>query len=41
MKITDIKTFPYEDLWRDPVFVKVEADEGLKGWGAEGRAFMS
>ena len=36
MKITDIKTFPYDGIWRDLVFVKVETDEGVYGWGEAG-----
>ena len=36
MKITDIKTFPYDGVFRDLVFVKVETDEGIHGWGEAG-----
>ena len=36
MKITDIKTFPYDDAFRDLVFVQVETDEGAYGWGEAG-----
>ena len=36
MKITDVKTFPYDGAFRDLVFVKVETDEGLYGWGEAG-----
>ena len=38
MKITDIKTYP---LWlggRNKLFVKVETDEGVYGWGESGLA---
>ena len=33
MKITDIKTFIVDAGWRPWMFVKVETDEGLVGWG--------
>ena len=33
MKITDVKTFPYDAAFRDVVFVQVETDEGIHGWG--------
>ena len=33
MKITDIKTFIVDAGWRPWMFVKVETDEGLIGWG--------
>jgi len=33
MKITAIKTFPYNAGWRDILLVKVETDEGIFGWG--------
>lgn len=33
MKITDIKTFTYDANWRNWLFVKVETDEGIYGWG--------
>ena len=36
MKITDVKTFPYDAVFRDLVFVKVETDEGTYGWGEAG-----
>ena len=36
MKITDVKTFPYDGGFRDLVFVKVETDEGVYGWGEAG-----
>ena len=36
MKITAIKTFPYDGVWRDLIFIKVETDEGLYGWGEAG-----
>ena len=36
MKITDVKTFPYDGGFRDLVFVKVETDEGIYGWGEAG-----
>ena len=36
MKIKAIKTFPYDGVWRDLIFVKVETDEGLYGWGEAG-----
>ena len=31
MKITDVATLPYDAAFRDPVFVKVETDEGMHG----------
>ena len=36
MKITDVKTFPYDGGFRDLVFVKVETDAGIYGWGEAG-----
>ncbi len=33
MRITDIKTFIVDAGWRPWMFVKVETDEGLIGWG--------
>lgn len=33
MKITAIKTFLYNANWRNWLFVKVETDEGIHGWG--------
>ena len=36
MKITAVKTFPYDGVFRDLVFVKVETDEGIYGWGEAG-----
>lgn len=36
MKITAVKTFPYSAGWRDILFVKVETDEGISGWGEAG-----
>ena len=33
MKITDIKTFIVDAGWRPWMFVKVETDEGIYGWG--------
>ena len=33
MRITDIKTFIVDAGWRPWMFVKVETDEGLVGWG--------
>ncbi len=33
MKITEIKTFPIRAGYRDWLFVKVETDEGISGWG--------
>lgn len=36
MKITDVKTFPYDGGFRDLVFVKVETDAGIHGWGEAG-----
>ena len=36
MKITDVKTFVYETPAHDFVFVKVETDEGIYGWGEAG-----
>ena len=33
MKITDIQTFIVDAGWRPWMFVKVETDEGLVGWG--------
>ena len=36
MKITDVKTFPYDGGFRDLVFVKVETDKGIYGWGEAG-----
>ena len=36
MKITSVKTFPYDGVFRDLVFVKVETDEGIYGWGEAG-----
>ena len=33
MKITDIKTFIVDAGWRPWMFVIVETDEGLVGWG--------
>jgi galactonate dehydratase len=36
MKITAVKTFPYDGVSRDLVFVKVETDEGIYGWGEAG-----
>ena len=36
MKITAVKTFPYDGVFRDLVFVKIETDEGIYGWGEAG-----
>jgi galactonate dehydratase len=36
MKITAVKIFPYDGVFRDLVFVKVETDEGIYGWGEAG-----
>lgn len=36
MKITAVKTFPYDGVFRDLIFVKIETDEGLYGWGEAG-----
>lgn len=36
MKIKAIKTFPYDGVWRDLIFIKVETDEGIYGWGEAG-----
>ena len=33
MKITAVKTYPILAGWRDWLFVKVETDEGICGWG--------
>ena len=33
MKITDIKTFIVDAGWRPWMFVKVQTDEGIVGWG--------
>ena len=33
MKITAVKTYPVSAGWRDWLFVKVETDEGIHGWG--------
>jgi galactonate dehydratase len=33
MKITDIKTFLVDAGWRPWIFVKIETDEGITGWG--------
>ena len=33
MKISDIQTFIVDAGWRPWMFVKVETDEGLVGWG--------
>lgn len=33
MKITAIKTYIYNANWRNWLFVKVETDEGIHGWG--------
>jgi len=33
MKVTAVKTFPVLAGWRDWVFVKIETDEGISGWG--------
>jgi galactonate dehydratase len=33
MKITNIKTFLFNANWRNWLFVKVETDEGIHGWG--------
>ena len=40
MKITDIKTFIVDAGWRPWMFVKVETDEGITGWGecSDGKA---
>ena len=40
MKITDVATLPYDATFRDPVFVKVETDEGIHGWGEAGAMFL-
>ena len=37
MKITAIKTSPYDAEWRDYLFIKVETDEGIVGWGEAGQ----
>ena len=36
MKITGVATLPYDATFRNPVFVKVETDEGIHGWGEAG-----
>jgi galactonate dehydratase len=36
MKIKAVKTFPYDGVFRDLIFVKVETDAGLYGWGEAG-----
>jgi galactonate dehydratase len=33
MKISGIKTFIYNAVWRNWVLIKVETDEGIYGWG--------
>lgn len=33
MKITGVKSYPVSAGWRDWLFVKVETDEGIHGWG--------
>ena len=33
MKVTAVKTYPVLAGWRDWLFVKVETDEGISGWG--------
>jgi galactonate dehydratase len=33
MKITDVKTFLVDAGWRPWIFVKIETDEGISGWG--------
>ena len=33
MRITGVRTFLFNAAWRNWVFVKVETDEGLYGWG--------
>ena len=33
MKITSVKTFPYNAGWRDWLFVKVETDSGISAGG--------
>ena len=36
MQITDVKTLPYQAAFHDLVFVTVETDEGIHGWGEAG-----
>jgi galactonate dehydratase len=36
MKITRLKLFPYDFGWKECLFVKVETDEGINGWGEAG-----
>lgn len=33
MKITAIKTYLFNAIWRNWIFVKVETDTGIYGWG--------
>lgn len=33
MKISAIKTYLFNAIWRNWIFVKVETDEGIYGWG--------
>ena len=33
MKITNVETFLVDGGWRPWIFVKVETDEGITGWG--------
>ena len=39
MKVTDVKTLPYDAAFRDVVLAKVETDEGIHGWGAAAAMF--
>ena len=36
MNITDVETLPCEAAVRERVFVKVDTDEGIHGWGEAG-----
>ena len=33
MKLTDVKTPPYNGAFRDAMFVMLETDEYVHGWG--------
>ena len=40
MRITDVNTLPGDAALPDALFVKVEADEGMHGWGAAAAMFL-